>query len=127
MFEKEPQRTSMPRTVKNRTPFAQRLSSLRKSRGLTQEELAQSSGVSRRVIAHYETNIKAPTADVALRLAKTLDISLTQLMGQRPISSKPGIDRTILRKAKLLEKLTVEDKKTVIRMIDSLTKKNPRR
>jgi len=109
----------MPAVAKNRTSFAARLLNLRKLRGLTQEELSDLSGVSRRVIAHHETNIKAPTADVVMRLAKALDVSPDQMMGRRPVKLKQEISRQTIKRAKMLEELPDEAKDSVMKMIDA--------
>jgi transcriptional regulator with XRE-family HTH domain len=109
----------MPGSAKTRTSFAERLLRFRKAKGLTQEELAELSGISRRVVALYETKIKGPSADVVLRLAKALGLSADQLMGQRPVKNAETISRQTLKKAKMIEELPTEDRKTVERMIDS--------
>lgn len=110
----------MPRPAKTRGVFANRLIQLRKAKGITQTELARSSGVSQRVVAMYETTIKNPTADTVLRLARALDLSVDQLMGRRPVKVKEAVNRRTLLKAKMLEQLPAEDQKTVERMIESL-------
>lgn len=116
----------MPATAKNRTAFASRLLQIRKAKGLTQIELSNLSGVSRRVVALYETKIKGPSADVVLRLAKALDVSVDQLMGIRPIKSKASISRKMFKDAKRLEELPPKDRKAVLQMIEALSKrKNP--
>jgi transcriptional regulator with XRE-family HTH domain len=93
---------------------------LRKAKGITQTELAHSSGVSQRVVAMYETTVKNPTADIVLRLARALDLSVDQLMGRRPVKAKEAVSRKTLLKAKRLEELSSEDQKTIDRMIESL-------
>ena len=110
----------MPRPAKSRGAFAHRLIQLRKAKGITQTELAHSSGVSQRVVAMYETTVKNPTADIVLRLARALDLSVDQLMGRRPVKAKEAVSRKTLLKAKRLEELSSEDQKTIDRMIESL-------
>ena len=118
----------MPKTVKFRTPFAERLVRLRKGKGLTQRDLARLTDISPRVVAHYETNIKGPSADFVIRLAKGLDVSIDQLMGRKRVrESEPLIkNRNLLRKMKELDKLPTEEQKKIIRHIDDLKAKyNP--
>ena len=53
---------------------------LRRERGLTLEELAERSGVSRAMISKVERGEKNPTLVVATKLAKGLEINLSRLL-----------------------------------------------
>ena len=53
---------------------------VRKARGLTQEELATASGVSRVSIARYETGVCAPSTASAIKIAAALDCTLDELL-----------------------------------------------
>jgi len=110
----------MPRIVKTRTPFAERLVRIRKAKGITQRDLARLTGVSPRVVALYETTIKYPTADIVLSLGRALDVSADQLMGRRPMKIKQEVSRKTIKKAKMLEELPPEALKSVMNMIDTL-------
>ena len=54
---------------------------LRGERGLSQEELAQAVGVSRRVIAYYEAESTQPPGALLADLARTLKVSADELLG----------------------------------------------
>ncbi|CAA9452388.1 MAG: Transcriptional regulator, Xre-family with cupin domain, partial [uncultured Rubrobacteraceae bacterium] len=54
---------------------------MRRERGLTLEELAGRSGVSRAMISKLERGEKNPTLVVAAKVAEGLGITLSQLMG----------------------------------------------
>ena len=58
-----------------------RVRDLRKDRGLTLEELAEASGVSRAMISKLERGEKNPTLVIAARLAEGLGVSLSRLAG----------------------------------------------
>src|SRR5215208_5050293 len=58
-----------------------RVRELRRGRGLTLEDLAEQSGVSRAMISKLERGEKNPTLVVAARLAVGLGVSLSQLAG----------------------------------------------
>jgi transcriptional regulator with XRE-family HTH domain len=114
----------MPKSVKHRTPFAAQLVQLRKAKGLTQIELAESAGLSPRVVAHYETTIKGPTAGVVLRLSKALGVTPEQLMGQKLTSTKKIISRSAFKNAKMLDSLPPTEQKKVSLYIKDLAAKH---
>src|SRR5215210_644533 len=58
-----------------------RVRELRRRRGLTLEELAELSGVSRAMISKLERGEKNPTLLVAANLAEGLGVTLSQLAG----------------------------------------------
>ena len=61
-----------------------RVKKLRRARGLTLDELAGRSGVSRAMISKLERGEKNPTLVVAAKLAEGLDLTLSQLAGVEP-------------------------------------------
>ena len=73
----------MPTMKKETTTFdfGKRLASLRKAGGLTQQELGDKVGVSRRVIAYYEGETNYPPAHLIVPLAKALNVSTDELLG----------------------------------------------
>jgi transcriptional regulator with XRE-family HTH domain len=77
-----------------------RVKDLRKERGLTLEELARVSGVSRAMISKLERGEKNPTLVIAARLAEGLGVSLSRLAGveeRREVVVGPREGRTVLR------------------------------
>lgn len=59
--------------------FADRLKEVRKIKNLTQEELAYKSGISLSQIARIETAKINPTLSTIFKIARTLDIKLSEL------------------------------------------------
>ena len=55
------------------------LEELRKSCGLTQQELSESAEVSRKSINAIENGIYVPSTVLALKIAKTLDCSVEEI------------------------------------------------
>ena len=77
-----------------------RVRELRKGRGLTLDELAASSGVSRAMISKLERGEKNPTLVIAARLAEGLGVSLSRLAGveeRREVVVVPRVKRPVLR------------------------------
>src|SRR5215203_2494541 len=77
-----------------------RVRDLRRRRGLTLEELAGLSGVSRAMISKLERGEKNPTLVVAARLAEGLGVTLSQLAGmeeRREVVVVPRERRMVMR------------------------------
>ena len=56
--------------------------SLSRSRGrLTQEELAEKVGMSRKIISHYECGYRLPGVVALVRLARVLGVKVGKLLG----------------------------------------------
>lgn len=62
--------------------FSENLKQLRKQKGLTQEELAARLHVVRQTISKWEQGLSVPDADLLLKLAEILEVSVTRLLGQ---------------------------------------------
>jgi transcriptional regulator with XRE-family HTH domain len=77
-----------------------RVRELRRGRGLTLEELAELSGVSRAMISKLERGEKNPTLVVAAKLAEGLGVTLSRLAGteeRREVLVVPGERRMVMR------------------------------
>lgn len=59
--------------------FAEHLKSIRKKKGFTQEMLAYESGLSLSQIARIETATINPTLSTVFKIARTLDIPISEL------------------------------------------------
>jgi len=58
---------------------AKRLADLRRKNGLTQEQLADNSGLDRVAIANIETGVRRPTVTTIYRLAKGMGVKVEDL------------------------------------------------
>lgn len=56
------------------------LRTIRKAKGMTQEALATASGVNRVSIAKYETGRALPSVNTAGKLAKALNVSISEIV-----------------------------------------------
>jgi transcriptional regulator with XRE-family HTH domain len=75
--------------------FGARVRALRDAAGMTLEQLAKSSGVSRAMLSKVERGEKSPTIGIASRIARSLQASLTELTGGQ---AKEGVT-VVLRRA----------------------------
>ena len=64
---------------KNHDKLQNNLQQIRKARGLTQQQLSESSDVSRKSINAVENGIYIPSTVLALKIAKTLECSVEDL------------------------------------------------
>lgn len=61
--------------------FSDNLKSLRKQKGLSQEELAERLHVVRQTISKWEKGLSVPDADLLIRIADIFEISVSALLG----------------------------------------------
>ena len=105
--------------------FSQRLLKIRKVRGLSQYDLADMTGISQRMIVHYEKHAKNPPSRSIIKLAKALNVTIDELVGHSPTKIKEEFsNKKVINKMKILEQLPHEDQNTVINLIDNLNKRN---
>ena len=105
--------------------FGKRLATLRKAAGLTQQQLGDQIGVSRRVIAYYEGETNYPPAHLILPLAEALKVSTDELLDAN--KTKQLLDpkfASLWRKLKVLEALPDRDRKAVMHYVEALAEKN---
>jgi transcriptional regulator with XRE-family HTH domain len=114
-----------PRSVPDADPqgqFGPRLAALRKAAGFTQHQLARAAGVTRRMVAYYESENHYPPAQVLAQLARTLGATTDQLLGVglSPADLTPHGNSHLARRLKQLEALPPSDQKAVFKVIDAL-------
>ncbi|KAB8305561.1 XRE family transcriptional regulator [Rouxiella chamberiensis] len=78
--------------------IATRLQSLRKTQGLSLEQLANNSGVSKAMISKIERQDSSPSASLLGRLAASLGVSLAQLLSEenpQPAPLRPQANQEV--------------------------------
>jgi transcriptional regulator with XRE-family HTH domain len=109
--------------VKERTleGFGERLAEIRQSRAMTQAQLAQAVGVSRRVVAYYEHADAQPPGAMLVDLAKALGCSTDQLLGLKLPKERPS-PRTarLLKRLQKVEQLPPTDQRVILKLVDGL-------
>jgi transcriptional regulator with XRE-family HTH domain len=82
---------NMPKIVEQKpSVFAKRLAELRKSRQLTQQELAQRLGLSLSTVAYYEATAKNPKLETVYKLAEFFGVRPASLIEEPNSGKKPG-------------------------------------
>jgi transcriptional regulator with XRE-family HTH domain len=118
----EEPRQPMPRARSStEESFGARLARLRRARGLTQIELAQRIGITRRMVAYYEVESDRPPAHVLDRLAAALQVSTDQLLGvSRSLALQAPTRARLWRRLRVIEELSPADQKAVLSVIEGL-------
>lgn len=88
--------------------FNERLKSYREERGFTQVQLAKESGLTSRMIQNYESGTSKPRFEAAEKLAKALNIPVTELLGEADMLIAQAADKYGARGAKQAQQLTEE-------------------
>ena len=96
--------------------FGQRITNLRKEKGLTQNDIAEKIGVTAQAVSKWENDQATPDIDILIKLSDIFEISLDELLGkekkitvlnERP--SKKDINKMVFR----IQVLDAEDGDTV--------------
>lgn len=69
--------------------FAEKLKSLRKQMGMSQEQLAEKLGVSRQAVTKWETNAGIPDIENIIAISKLFEISIDVLLSDERGAKKP--------------------------------------
>jgi len=100
--------------------YGHRIAELRDQRGLTQEELSISLGISRAALSHYEKNRREPDFETLTKMADLFGVSLDYLIGRtnNPETTldqdvRAFVDQLELSDADIMNKfsLTIDGKK----------------
>lgn len=100
--------------MQNSIKFSQRLKQIREGREMTQQELADKTGMMQSAIAHFEGDRRKPSFQNIRILAQALGVSIDRLMG----TSERGV--TAFRNE---EKLSEKDREYIQDFIDVMVKK----
>jgi transcriptional regulator with XRE-family HTH domain len=108
-----------------RTPVGERVFRVRKARGLTQNQLGERIGLSKRMVAHYESDAATPPIDALSKLAEALNVTVSFLLGE---STQKKIDSEIKplyrRHLDILQRLPAQKQKVVMDMVEGFELKD---
>ncbi len=101
--------------------FGKRLAGIRRSRGMTQAELGDASGVSNRVIAYYEKDGSQPPGAMLVDLANALGVTTDELLGVKARKHKtdPKAAR-LVKRLQRIERLPAADQRAVLKFLGAL-------
>jgi transcriptional regulator with XRE-family HTH domain len=102
-------------------PFSDRLSSLRKQRGFTQEALADLIRITKTQVYRYESNLSQPTLDVIKRLAVTLSVTTDELIFEE---KERKADDSLLLLLEGVSQLDPDEKHVIKELIEGILLKH---
>jgi transcriptional regulator with XRE-family HTH domain len=94
-----------------------KISDLRKEKGLSRDVLGKKVGTSGAVIGRYEREEITPSIEVAAKIADALEISLDYLTGGTSTIVK---DKKMLYRLELLQKVSKKERDTILHVMDAL-------
>lgn len=104
--------------------FGKQMAKLRNERGYSQRDLARETGISQRMIAYYEKQANFPPTHVLPVLAKSLNVTVDQLLGvEKTQGNGKNKDMRLWRRFSQVEKLDVKEKRQVIQLLDTFIEK----
>ena len=83
----------------------------RKRKGLTQENVAEALNVVRQTISKWEKGISVPDADMLIKLAEILDVSVSELIGSDVADGK-NEDMMTVELARVVEQLASRNRRS---------------
>ncbi|QOV19526.1 helix-turn-helix transcriptional regulator [Blautia liquoris] len=91
--------------------FAENLKTLRKAKGLSQEELAVRLHVVRQTISKWEKGLSVPDASLLIRLSDIFEVSVSELLGSK-IENETEMDAVAEQLSKINEQLAIKNRRS---------------
>jgi transcriptional regulator with XRE-family HTH domain len=100
---------------------------IRKSKGLTQKDLANKIGISQRLLSHFEVGRRRIMAVMLFQIAQALDVATDKIFGVNGSkTSSKSISPSLTKRVQEIEKLPLNEKRALIKTIDNFLKANKR-
>jgi transcriptional regulator with XRE-family HTH domain len=109
------------------SPISRNLRRLRKERGLSQYDLAEMSGISQRMINHYENYAATPPVEKLKVIAKALNVKMSALLEDPEENDDLDaalFDTRSLKKMRDILELPPNDRSFLYRTLNNLVRKN---
>ena len=91
--------------------LSKNLKIFRKRKGLTQENVAEALNVVRQTISKWEKGISVPDADMLIKLAEILDVSVSELIGS-DVTEEKNEDMLAVELARVVEQLACRNRRS---------------
>jgi len=107
-----------------RKAFGARLKELRKQKRWSQKELAAKVDIRFQQLNKYESGLNLPPAEMLIKLADALTITVDYLLTGNPVEEMPLGNARLFRRFQAVEGFDTEDQEAVIRLIDGMIAKH---
>jgi len=94
-----------------------KITELRKDKGLSRADLGNLVGTSSPIIGRYERNEMLPSVETAFKIAKALDVSIDFLIGNTTIVLK---DNEMINRVEAIENMPPDEQNKIYSVIDAL-------
>jgi transcriptional regulator with XRE-family HTH domain len=91
--------------------FTENLKTLRKAKGLSQEELAVRLNVVRQTVSKWERGLSVPDADLLIRLSDIFEVSVSELLGAK-IENETEINAVADQLSRINEQLAIKNRRS---------------
>ena len=103
----------------------ERISEIRKKRGLSQENLSEKIGIMRVTLADYERGRSRIYDEMIIRIAKALFVSTDRILGfEKHEEVKENVSLRYTRRIKEIEELPEHNKRIILKTLDDLIRAN---
>jgi transcriptional regulator with XRE-family HTH domain len=106
-----------------RKEFGARLKVLRKQKNWAQKELAAKVDLRFQQLNKYESGLNIPPAEMLVKLADALDVTVDFLLTGNPVEDSPLANSRLFKRFQVLERLAADDQEIVIKVIDAMIAK----
>lgn len=106
--------------------FMKNLRTIRMNKGLSQQDLADKCGLTKRIISYYETNATSPPIDKIEIISKALDITIADLLNEKLTLNKKDIediDPRIIKKIMKIKFLPIKEQNSIWHYINTVIDK----
>lgn len=100
--------------------LSENIKTIRKSKGLSQEELAIKLNVVRQTISKWEHGLSVPDSDMLIALSEVFKIPVSTLLGDNVIESEPDELKAICQKLEIINMQLAQKKITRQKIINRL-------
>ena len=103
--------------------LGQRMARLRKDKGITQVQLAETVGIAQQTLAHYEVGRLRLAVTTLAAIARALDVSVEELIEEQPTGnarSKRGPASKLQQQLEQVSSLPRAKQQFVIQMLDTV-------
>lgn len=98
--------------------FGEKISKLKKTKKMSQVELARITGISRDAISKYERGDVLPSVEYAKRIAQALGVSLDFLVSDS--QQEEALDNEAVKRIKEIQTLPQQEKEKLFSVVDAL-------